>query len=94
MKLREAAMRLVEAQELNRDAINGMGHEGEPHDKVLHPDPPPGADFDVFDITGDCSACGGAQYGTEDALTAAYAQLRFVLGLPLRPWEAHHVIDR
>jgi hypothetical protein len=40
--------------------------------------------------TGDCSACGGAQYGTEDALTHAHLALRDALGLPRQTWQEYY----
>lgn len=87
-ELRDAALALVDAEEALRDAINGQGHLGENHDDWLAPGGHPMGDGVVMhDIVGDCSACGGAQYGAEDNKTRAYARLRVALGLPLRPWE-------
>jgi hypothetical protein len=90
--LRDAALEVLRATDAYRDALNGQGHAG-PHDRYIHFDPCtdlPGVEH-VYDITGDCSACGGSQYGTEDDLQRAIVRLRLVVGEPLQPWEeANH----
>lgn len=86
-RLRDAALEVVNAQESVRDALNGLGHSGNPHDGVLAPPRDPDAAFYVIDQVSDCAACGGAQYGTEDDLNRAYGRLRAALGLEVRPWE-------
>lgn len=93
-QLRDAALTLVRAYDANVDALNGSGHEG-PHDKDIHIDPCtnlPGV-LHVYDITGDCGQCGGAQYGTEDAVQAAIVAVKWALGEPLRPYEQHRIAD-
>jgi hypothetical protein len=87
-ELREAAERVIRATEANRDAINGVGHP-EPHDRMLHFEPCtdlPGVEH-VYEVTHDCAACGGWQYGTEDELHAAMGDLRAACGYERRPWE-------
>lgn len=86
-RLREAALEVVRAQEAVRQAINGFGHEGEEHDQVLHFHGLCTPEYEVLDSVGDCAACGGAQYGTEDDLNRAYGRLRAALSLEVRPWE-------
>ena len=86
--LREAARTLVEAAEAVRDAINGVGHPGTPHDRYIHMDPctsDPG--IHVYSTSSDCAACGGAEYGTEDTYSQALGDLRAALGMERRPWE-------
>jgi hypothetical protein len=84
-KLKAAAEAVLRAADGYRDALNGLGHEGEPHDRMLHHGI--GSDIEVFSTVDDCAACGGAQYGTDDALTAAYGDLREALGQERLPWE-------
>ena len=84
--LREAAERVIVAADACRDAINGLGHPGEKHDRYIHFGPSPGG-IEIFDQVGDCAACGGAQYGTEDTLSEAYGDLRAALGQERKPWE-------
>jgi hypothetical protein len=86
--LRQAALAVVEAHEAVRDALNGMGHDGEPHDDALAPERDPRAEFYIIDQVGDCAACGGARYGAEMTENAAFGQLRAALGLEVRPWES------
>jgi hypothetical protein len=86
--LMTAARAFVAADEAVRDAINGGGHPGE-HDRLLHFEP---CNFlsgvaHVYDLSGDCSACGGAQYGTEADRNLAMGDLREALGMERRPWE-------
>jgi hypothetical protein len=88
VRLRQAAQAVLDAQDAYRDALNGGGHDG-PHDTALHIDPCtdlPGVEH-IYDLTGDCSKCGGAQYGTEDDLAGAYGDLREALGQPRLTWE-------
>ena len=80
--LREAAenvMRLVDAY---RDARNGQGHPGEPHDDVLRIDGQP-----FREVVGDCSMCAGRQYGIESEMNTAHGDLRAALGQERKPWE-------
>ena len=78
---------MLNAVDANRDAINGQGHEGS-HDRAVHMDPCTSIpDLHIYDTFGDCAACGGAQYGTEDTLSQAYGDLRAALGQPRKPWE-------
>jgi hypothetical protein len=79
---------LVAAQEKYRDARNGLGHDGEKHDKALWPGPLPGGGK-LYDLVGDCAACGGAQYVAEDSLHVAFVAAKIALGLPLWPFEEH-----
>lgn len=86
--LRAAAEAVIAATEANRDAINGIGHPGEEHDRAIHMDPctsDPGVH--VYSPSTDCAACGGAEYGTEDALHLAMGDLRAACGLERRAWE-------
>lgn len=83
--LRAAATEVLRAADAYRDTLNGLGHPGEPHDRVLHAAMARGVE--VFDLVGDCSACGGRQYGTEYELQGAYGGLREALGQPRLPWE-------
>ena len=88
--LREAATTLVRAYDANVDALNGKGHEG-PHNRDLHFDPCtdlPGVEH-VYETTHDCSACGGAQYGSETDVQDAIVAVKEALGEPLRPYEEH-----
>lgn len=88
-----AARAVLRATDACRDALNGQAHEG-PHDRDVHIEPCcAGAAIDpgsvhVYDTTGDCAQCGGAQYGTEDTLQQAVVDLRLVLGEPLLPHES------
>jgi hypothetical protein len=84
-----AARYVVLASEAVRDARNGSGHPGEPHNRDLHF--ATGGPVEVFDISGDCSACGGAEYGWDDVLNAAMGDLREALGMNRRPWEVNTV---
>ena len=92
LTLRMAAIAVVMAQEKLRNAINGVGHPGEDHDDVLHNVACACTtilgDVEVREVTSDCAACGGSQYGAEDTLNRAYGDLRAALGLPVRPWES------
>ena len=85
--VRFAAQAVLDAADAYRDALNGAGHPGEDHDTWLREPRDPNAAFHIYDTVGDCSACGGAQYGTEDALTQAYGDLRAALGHDRLPWE-------
>ena len=86
--LRAAAMEVVRAHEAVRNALNGFGHPDEPHDSVLGDLYRRGTDeVQIIDQVGDCAACGGAQYGAEDAENAAFGWLREELGLEIRSWE-------
>jgi hypothetical protein len=88
MGLREAALDVIRTTDAYRDAVNGIGHPGEDHDKALHFEPCALApDGHLYDLTGDCAACGGAQYGTEDSVQKAMGLLRAAVGLPKKPWE-------
>lgn len=87
--LRDAALSLVRAYDANVDAINGLGHVGEDHDKWLHFGPVSPDGVEIFDTVGDCAACGGAQYGSEDAVQHAIVAVKLALGEPLRPYEEH-----
>ena len=92
ISLEEAAWRVLAALQHNRDAINGATHPGEPHDKVLHFDPctnQPGVAH-VYDLVGDCAACGGAQYGADDLQNAAEGDLRAALGLERYGWQSEY----
>lgn len=84
-RLRQAAAAVIRATDAHRDALNGLGHEGVPHDRYLAQ--PPVNGFEIRDLVGDCAACGGAQYGTEDDLQGAVADLRAALGEERKPWE-------
>jgi hypothetical protein len=82
---------VIAAVDAYRDAVNGLGHPGEEHNRDLHFEPCPLApEGHIYDMTGDCSACGGAQYGTEDALTHAHLALRDALGLPRQTWQEYY----
>ena len=83
--LEAAAKAVLRAADAYRDAINGQGHPGEPHDRFLWSRLP--GDMQIYSPVGDCAACGGAQYGAEDALDVAYGALREALGEPRLPWE-------
>ena len=79
-----ASKAVIEADDRYGDAMNGLGHPGTPHDRALR------NEFDALpDVIGDCAACGGAQYGTEDERLRAHVRLRLALGLPLRKWQEH-----
>ena len=83
--LETAAKAVLRAADACRDAINGQGHDGEPHDWMLwHPS---GGDMEIYSQVDDCAACGGAQYGTEDDLNAAHGDLREAVGEPREWWE-------
>ena len=79
-----AGRAVIEADDRYRDAKNGLGHPGTPHDRDLRD---PGGSF--YDPIGDCAACGGAQYGTDDEQQRAHVRLRLSLGLPLQGWQEH-----
>lgn len=83
--VRDAAAEVLRAADAYRDAVNGGGHDGEPHDQVLHRALP--GDVQIYDQVGDCAHCGGAQYSTEDDLNRAYGDLREALDQTRRPWE-------
>jgi hypothetical protein len=68
--LRAALERLIQTREIYLDAVNGLGHSGEPHNSDLGIS---GATVD------DCSACGGAQYGAEDDMSRAFDEARAAL---------------
>jgi len=90
--IEEVAWRMLAALERNRDALNGDNHPGEPHDRYLHFDPCtnlPGVAH-AYDLTGDCSMCGGAQYGSEDLVNAAWGDLRTALGLERYGWQPEY----
>jgi hypothetical protein len=77
-----AATAVVSTTDEYRDAVNGVGHEGEPHDQLLC------APGEVWhEQTGHCALCGGKQYGTEDSLDKAMGDLRAALGMTKKPWE-------
>ena len=80
---------MLRAVDANRDAINGLGHSGEPHDRMLHFEPCcAGAPaMHVYSTSAGCAACGGAQYGTGDELNAAHGDLRAALAMERLPWE-------
>lgn len=83
--LETAARAVLRAVDAHVDAVNGLGHPGEPHDRMLwYPIP---GDVQIYSDSTDCAACGGAEYGTEDALNLAYGDLRQALGEPRKPWE-------
>ena len=85
MNLETAAKAVLRSVDAYRDAVNGLGHPSEPHDQMLwHPT---GGDFEIYSPVGDCAACGGQQYGAEDALNRAHGDLREALGEPRLPWE-------
>lgn len=83
--IRIAGQAVLDAADAYRDALNGCGHPGEKHDDWLGHSSVNG--ISVRDTVADCSACGGAQYGADDALTAAYGNLRAALGHERLPWE-------
>uniref|UniRef100_A0A6M3L103 Uncharacterized protein n=1 Tax=viral metagenome TaxID=1070528 RepID=A0A6M3L103_9ZZZZ len=83
--LREAALRVIRAVDANRDAINGLGHPGEDHDRMLHV--AHGGEYDIFSPSLDCAACDGAEYGTGDEMDGAVGDLRAALGMERKPWE-------
>jgi len=85
VNLETAAKAVLRAVDAYRDAINGQGHPGEPHDRDLWHSS--GGYVEIYSPVGDCAACGGAQYGTEDDLSQAYGDLRAALGEPRKPWE-------
>jgi len=76
--VREAAEAVLTARAEYLKAANRAGHPGTPHDDWLRygDDPPSPA------IYGDCSACAGAEYGTESDLNDAYDALRAALDGP------------
>lgn len=84
-RLRAALLALVDAEEAVRAAHNGLGHAPNPHDRMLHE--PSGGDVQVFDLVGDCAACGGAQYGADHEKNYAVGDAREALGMDRRPWE-------
>lgn len=89
MNIRKAAEEVLRCVDAYRDAQNGLGHEGTPHDRDIHIDPCTNLSYveHIYDITGDCAGCGGAQYGTEYQLQQAYGQLRRALGQEPMAWE-------
>lgn len=87
-EIRDAAENVIRATDANRDAINGIGHPGEPHDRDVHMDPcTSDPETHIYLPSSDCAACGGVEYGTEDALTGAIGDLRAALGHERLPWE-------
>jgi len=80
-----AARAVLRAVDAYRDAVNGLGHPSEPHDRMLWHST--GGDMEIYSPVDDCAACGGAQYGTEDALNQAHGDLREAVGEPRKPWE-------
>lgn len=91
MSLHDAALSLVRAYDAYNDALNGLGHPGEAHDRVLHFEPCtnlPGVAH-VYSDSSDCAACGGAQYGSEHDVQVAVVALKLALAEPLRPYEEH-----
>jgi hypothetical protein len=86
-RIKEAAIGVLRAADAYRDAMNGAGHEGEPHNRDFWPGPLPNSGK-LYDMSGDCSACAGAQYGTEITLSDSYGNLRVALGQPRKPWES------
>lgn len=89
--LEKAALAVLLAEDAVRDAMNGYGHPGEEHDHVL-------GDLDgdrhpVCSTVDDCAACGGAQYGAEDARNIATAALRVALGREPMPFERYLTSD-
>lgn len=87
LTLEGAAREVVAAVEAQRDAINGIGHPGREHDTVLREPRDPDASVHIYDTVGDCAACGGAQYGSDDRMNLAMGDLREALGMERRPWE-------
>ena len=87
MTLEEAARAVLVATDKQRDAINGKGHPGEPHDLMFHQPPAEGDTFEVFSDSTDCCACAGACYGSDIDLNTAIGDLREALGEDRRPWE-------
>lgn len=85
-RLRAALLALVNAEEAWRDALNGNGHDPEPHDQLLHE--PSNGVIEAFDLVGDCAACGGAQYGADHERSLAFGDAREALGMERRAWEA------
>lgn len=83
--LEQAARRVIRAVDANRDARNGAGHPGEPHDWDLWESM--GGEVEVYNTVGDCAACGGAQYGTDDEMNGAIGDLRAALDMERLPWE-------
>ena len=84
-ELETAARAVLRAADALRDAINGKGHPGDPHDRDLWRRLP--GDVQIYSPVGDCAHCGGAQYGAEGTLTQAYGDLRAALGEARLPWE-------
>ena len=87
-----AARAVLRAVDAHRDAVNGLGHPGEPHDRMLWQST--GGDFEIYSTVADCAACGGADYGTDDALNVAYGDLREAVGEPRKPWEGETHVAR
>lgn len=85
--LRQAAIAVLRATDARIDAGNGKGHPGEPHDHVLGD--LEGREHLVCDTVRDCAGCGGAQYGSEDALNVSIAALRLALGEDPMPYERY-----
>ena len=83
--LGQAARRVIRAVDANRDALNGLGHPGEDHDRELWRSS--GGDIEVYSTSTDCAACGASQYGTEDEMSGAIGDLRAALGMERMPWE-------
>lgn len=79
-RLRAVITAAIRAKEAYRDAINGLGHPGEPHNRDLWHSM--GGDMEIYSPVGDCSACGGAQYGCEDGVEVAFDALYDAVGLP------------
>jgi hypothetical protein len=84
-QLKVAARAVLRAADACRDAINGQGHPGEPHNRDFWRSS--GGDMEIYSPVHDCSACAGQQYGTEVTLYSAYGDLRMALGEPRLPWE-------
>lgn len=80
-----SARAVLRAVDAHRDAVNGLAHPDEPHDRWLWQ--PSAGDVQIYSSVGDCAACGGAQYGTEDDLNMAHGDLREAVGETRLPWE-------
>lgn len=87
-ELELAARAFIEADEAVRDAINGIGHKGEEHDRAIHMDPCTwDSEVHIYSPSTDCAACAGACYGTESTRSLAMGDLRHAVGMEMRPWE-------
>jgi hypothetical protein len=85
-----AARRVLRALDGERDARNGVGHLGRPHDKALRFQSVGDVLIDdvmIRDIVDDCALCNGMIYSRETELNIAHGDLREALGGTRRPWE-------